>query len=147
MCMRKIDGSCSLLSTPSPTQAPAVSVSNDDDYSERYLSCADCTAQGCTYCKGEDFFNNPNLCICGDLSGGFFQGCSDFTFGADELTSKLDCTFGREDGEAMLAIVVIIPSFFLCVCVGCWYSHRRVRLSAQSNTEPTTNQDGHYMIT
>ena len=67
-------------------------------------------ARGCTYCKGEDRFDNQSLCICGDLSGGFFQGSSDYSFGADELTSKRDCPGGKENGEATLPIIVIIPA-------------------------------------
>ncbi|CAB9531674.1 unknown protein [Seminavis robusta] len=77
--------------------------------------CTDCVDQGCTYCKKDDFFGDrsgPSVCVCEGLNDGFFgqnagKGCSDFTFGASELKSKPDCTFGNQQGEIITAVVVV----------------------------------------
>mmetsp|Transcript_9556 Transcript_9556/g.15598 ORF Transcript_9556/g.15598 Transcript_9556/m.15598 type:complete len:281 (+) Transcript_9556:61-903(+) len=93
-CMRKIDGSCSLLPTPSPTKVP--------------------TTDGPT--------KVPT------------------TYGPSKAPTTDDGY--RENEEATLPIIVIIPALiFLCgCCLGCWYAYR-LRISAQSNSEPTTTNN------
>ena len=69
--------------------------------------CMTCVEQECTYCKGEEFFDNPSVCVCEEFTG-FFGSCSDHTFGGHPLTSKLDCTFNSTQGEVILAVIIVI---------------------------------------
>ncbi|GFH44404.1 predicted protein [Chaetoceros tenuissimus] len=79
--------------------------------------CMTCVKQGCTYCKGEEFFENPSICVCEEFTG-FFGSCSDHTFGGHHLTSKLDCTFNSTQGEKILAVIVTV-SILVVLCLGC----------------------------
>jgi len=84
-------------------------------------SCSACVSDGCVFCKGSDFSGNADVCVCEGLNDGFFGGCSDFSFGADELSSKVDCTFERENGEVILGVVVVFASLFFFCVAACLY--------------------------
>ncbi|CAB9521854.1 expressed unknown protein [Seminavis robusta] len=87
--------------------------------------CTDCVGRGCVYCKHDDFFggaSGPSLCACAEDG---FKGCSEFTFGASELKSRPDCTFGSQQGE-IIAAVVAIACLFVATGIGiCIYMRRR----------------------
>ena len=89
-------------------------------YGQSADTCDSCVDRGCTWCKADSFFNGgtgSSACACG-FNGGFFGGCSDVSFGSSPLESGLDCTFGTEFGELVLAAIIIGVVLILC-CVGC----------------------------
>jgi len=94
----------------------------------------------CTYCKGSEFFDNPTVCVCNDITAGFFGTCSDHTFGGDELTSKWDCQFGTSNGSTLIvvipSVVAGVLSFLLGMFVYC--KCRQRRNGDKSNTAGTT---------
>lgn len=87
----------------------AVARANDD--------CKACVDQGCTYCANSKF-GNPSTCNCNGFDG-FFGDCNDVSFGSEPLESSLDCTFGKKNGEMILAAIIVVPALVLCVIVWC----------------------------
>jgi hypothetical protein len=111
-------------------------------------SCEDCVAQGCTYCLGEEFFDNDSVCVCEDFNG-FFGGCDDFSFGATPLTSKWDCQFSSSNGELILGVAIAVPILICCCCsfvAYCVYKSRQQRPPSQPmNATPAyPSNTGYY---
>jgi len=100
-------------------------------------SCNECIDRGCTYCKGNDFFDNPSVCICGEYSSGFFGGCDDHSFGSEELSSSLDCSFNRPNGGAILAVIIVVC---ILVCGCCVYANsQKNAITTPTNVHPYNN--------
>ena len=88
-------------------------------------TCSDCVSAGYTWCKGSDFFQGQSVCM--TTSGGFFGGCDDISFGASPLESGLDCMFNNQNGEVILAAIILIPLW--CGC--CALLRRNKRLAVR----------------
>jgi len=103
--------------------------------------CKACISLECTYCKGNTFFDNPSVCVCEGLNDGFFESCSDHSFGSDPLDTKWDCQFNSPWGNRIL-IVIIVASIVggSCLLAGCL----RLLFSKSStgdSTPPKQNQN------
>ena len=79
-------------------------------------TCSDCVAKGWTYCQADSFFGGKDQCV-KDATSGFFGDCGDVEFGAESLTSDLDCTFGSENGEGILVAIIVVISLVVLGCV------------------------------
>ena len=79
-------------------------------------TCSDCVAKGWTFCQADSFFGGKDQCV-KDATSGFFGDCGDVEFGADSLTSDLDCTFGSENGEGILVAIIVVISLVVLGCV------------------------------
>ena len=79
-------------------------------------TCSDCVAKGWTFCQADSFFGGKDQCV-KDATSGFFGDCGDVEFGAESLTSDLDCTFGSENGEGILVAIIVVISLVVLGCV------------------------------
>jgi hypothetical protein len=73
--------------------------------------CKACVDGNATWCQVDEFFGSQNNdqgsgCV-SNATSGFFGDCSDFAFGSHNYQSGLDCTFNSENGEVILAVIVI----------------------------------------
>ena len=88
------------------------SLGEEEDEKEECLSCY-ANGESCTYCRGNDFFDNPSVCVCGDLTDGFFGDCSDHTFGGEEW----NCSERSAVSTPILVAAVAVSIFFLICCM------------------------------
>ena len=94
-------------------------------------SCDACVDASCTWCSGSSFFGNPDVCVCGDHTTGFFGGCNDYSFGSGERNNKIDCAFGASWGYGVLALVIVGTIFVIGVCFACYNAKKRQETFAQ----------------
>jgi hypothetical protein len=81
--------------------------------------CKACVAMdGCTYCRSDNFFEDPSVCAC-DLDSGFYGSCNDYSFGSKPLDSNLDCAFNTHLSWLVLIAILIGASIFLCSIYCC----------------------------
>lgn len=95
-------------------QVPSLVSASGTFNKDECLACveSESESESCTYCKGSEAFEDkPSVCVCGDITGGFYGGCDDYTFGGDELTSNRDCQFGSSNGGSTLVRYLIVAAF------------------------------------
>eukprot|EP01083_Nonionella_stella_P234865 826420_1 len=91
----------------------------------------------CTYCKGNKYFGNPGICTCADISAGLYGNCSDHIFGADELTSKWDCRFGKSNGSVLIVVLPVAAVGVLLLGIHvCYKCRQRNDDKSNSSTAP-----------
>ena len=107
-------------------------VENDIDDEMMYdnESCVSCVGQGCVFCKGDDFFDNPSVCVCEEMNG-FFGSCSDYSFGAKAIKSN----FGCQGTGALIGVIIGVAVAFLLI-VGCTF-----KFCNRNSSQPTKSND------
>jgi hypothetical protein len=91
--------------------------------------CKACVTEGgCTYCRSDNFFENPSVCAC-DLGRGFFGSCDDYSFGSKPLDSKLDCAFNTPLSWLVLIAIIVGAGIFFCSIYCCCIKSGRRRSS------------------
>ena len=98
--------------------------------------CKSCVESGCTYCKGDSFFDESSACVCESLNDGFFGGCDDFSFGSTPLNSKLDCTFNTHLSGLIVALIAVVSAICLC---GCCFMARAYSMGSSNNPTSATS--------
>jgi hypothetical protein len=112
--------------------------------------CKACVStDGCTYCRGDKFFEDPSVCVCNDLGSGFFGGCSDYSFGSKPLDSKLDCAFNTQLSW-LVVIAILVGAGIFFGSIYCCYIKSGKRTSSSSGgriPEPTTTSNNNTTTT
>mmetsp|Transcript_2982 Transcript_2982/g.3418 ORF Transcript_2982/g.3418 Transcript_2982/m.3418 type:complete len:252 (-) Transcript_2982:59-814(-) len=93
-------------------------------------TCLACVEEGCTYCKGSNFFKSSGVCVCSDLSETFFGDCNSVSFGGGALEGKWDCRFSNSKGN----VLIVVLSMVFILLIICIWKYRQNHQNAKKNT-------------
>ena len=114
---------------------------SDDEIMYEQESCVSCVGQGCVFCKADDFFDHPSVCVCEEMNG-FFESCSDYSFGAKAIESNFGCQGtgalnNNNKGTGALTGVIIGVAVAFLLIIGCTF----LKCCNRNSSQPTTSND------